>query len=287
MQMSNSGLPPAQPRPKHRHIKHLELHVTHACNLACESCSHYSNHNHRGHMNLSDADRWMGDWSSRAFVEEFHLLGGEPTIHPELTHFIRIVRRHWPETIIRIRTNGFFLHRHPDLPELLATDKRAIVSLAVHHDSAEYRERLQATFDLIERWQKDFAIKVEVDQSFKNWTQRYKGFGADMQPFDDGAPRASWEICPARECMQLFEGKIWKCGPLAYLAMQNAKYGLSSKWDFYLGYKPLEPSCSDSEFDAFLAREDEPYCGMCSSRRRPLDLPNPIRRHRAQLSHSG
>ena len=220
-------------------------------------------------------------------VDEFHLLGGEPTIHPELAGFVPIVRRHWPQTLIRIRTNGFFLHRHPDLPEILAADRRAIVSLAVHHNSTEYRERLQTTFDLIARWQTELGIVVEVDQSFNNWTQRYKGFGVDMQPFEDGAPRASWEICPARECMQLFEGKIWKCGPLAYLAMQNAKYGLSSKWDFYLRYKPLEPSCSDNEFNAFLAKEDEPYCGMCSSRRRPLDLPNPIRRHQTQPSHGG
>ena len=284
--MSNNGLPPAQAEAKRRYINRLELHVTHACNLACESCSHYSNHNHRGHLSLLDADRWMGVWSPRVFLDEFHLLGGEPTIHPELTEFIRLARRHWPETIIRIRTNGFFLHRHPDLPELLAADKRAIISVAVHHDSAEYRERLQSTFDLIERWQKEFAIRVEVDQAFNNWTQRYIGFGADMQPFEDGTPRASWEICPARECMQLFEGKIWKCAPLTYLAMQKAKYSLSPKWDFYLGYKPLEPSCSDSEFDAFIAREDEPYCGMCSGHRRPLDLPNPIRRRQTHAAHS-
>jgi hypothetical protein len=238
-------------------------------------------------MRLSDADRWMGVWSSRTSVDEFHLLGGETTIHPELTDFVRLVRRHWPQTVIRIRTNGFFLHRHPDLPELLAADKRAIVSLAVHHDSAEYRERLQTTFDLIARWQKELAITVEVDQSFNNWTQRYIGFGADMQPFEDGTPRASWEICPARECMQLFEGKLWKCAPLTYLGMQKAKYGLSAKWDFYLGYKPLEPSCSDSELDAFIAKEDETYCGMCSGRRRPLDLPNPIRRRQTHAAHNG
>jgi Radical SAM superfamily/4Fe-4S single cluster domain len=260
-----------------RRIEHLELHVTHTCNLACESCSHYSNHNHHGHLDLAEADRWMDLWSDRIAVDEVHLLGGEPTIHPELTDFVRLVRRHWPDSIIRIRTNGFFLHRHPGLPVLLGVDDRAIISLAVHHDSPEYRERLRPTFDLLDRWRNDFPIQVEVDQSFRNWTKRYSGFGAEMQPFEDGSPRASWEICPARECKQLFEGKIWKCAPLAYLGMQKAKYRLSSKWDPYLRYKPLEPTCSDDELDAFIAKEDESYCGMCSARRRPLDLPNPIR----------
>src|SRR5262245_29311516 len=112
----------SQPEASMRRLKRLELHVTHACNLTCESCSHYSNHNHRGHLTLSEADQWMAHWSHRLIVDEFNLLGGEPTIHPDLLGFVRLVRRHWPDTFIRIRTNGFFLNRHPGLPALLAAD---------------------------------------------------------------------------------------------------------------------------------------------------------------------
>ncbi len=260
-------------------IERLEMHVTHSCNLACESCSHYSNHNHRGHLDLSEADRWMSSWSRRIAIGEFHLLGGEPTIHPQLPAFVTLVRRHWPDAYIRIRTNGFFLHRHPELPAVLAGDVRAAISVAIHHDSPEYRDRLRPMFDLIEQWQRDFAIRVEVDQAFANWTQRYQGFGAAMQPFEDGSPRASWEICPARFCKQLFEGKIWKCAPLAYLKLQKQKYELSPKWDEYLRYEALDPGCSDRDLGQFLAKEDESFCGMCSARRRPLDLAMPIRSH--------
>jgi hypothetical protein len=60
--------------------------------------------------------------------------------------------------------------------------------------------------------------------------------------------------------------------------MQKAKYDLSPKWDYYLGYVPLDPACSDRELDQFIAKEDEPYCGMCSATRRPLSLSIPIRR---------
>jgi hypothetical protein len=275
-----------RPQPARRAVERLELHVTHACNLTCDSCSHYSNHNHHGQLTLAEADRWMGLWSPRLAVSEFHLLGGEPTIHPDLPGFVTLARRHWPDAFIRIRTNGFFLHRHPGLPALLAADGRAAISVAVHHDSAEYREHLQPIFDLIGRWQRDFAVQIDVDQSFANWTQRYRGFGATMEPFADAAPRASWEICPARFCKQLFEGKIYKCAPLAYLQMQKAKYDLSWKWDFYLGYQGLEPSCSDRELDAFIAKEEEPYCAMCSARRRPLDLTIPIRSRQKSMASS-
>lgn len=158
----------------------------------------------------------MAGWSGRLVVDEFHLLGGEPTIHPELPAFVTLVRRHWPKAFIRIRTNGFFLHRHPDLPKLLADDTRAAISIAVHHDSPEYLEKLRPILDLIARWKREYAIQIDIDPSFTNWTRRYQGFGAAMRPYEDGSARKSWEICSARHCKQLFEGKIWKCAPLAY-----------------------------------------------------------------------
>src|SRR5579885_321548 len=33
-------------------VRHLEIHVTHACNLKCESCSHYSDQGHKGVVSL-------------------------------------------------------------------------------------------------------------------------------------------------------------------------------------------------------------------------------------------
>lgn len=261
----------------------LELHVAHGCNLSCESCSHYSNHAHSGTVSLEEADRWMGLWARRVSVSRFTILGGEPTIHPQLPAFVGLVRRHWPEATIDIVSNGFFLHRHPTLPAILAADRDAQLSISVHHDSEEYRERLKPVFELLEAWRREHGLRIDIRPSNKNWTRRYQGFGDTMLPFEDGDPRASWEICPARHCKQLHAGQIWKCAPLAYLPMQKAKYRLSDKWDAYLAYKPLEPTCSKAELRAFAALEDEGACGMCSSKKRLFELPNPLRRPRNQL----
>ncbi len=260
-------------------IPHLEIHVAHSCNLSCESCSHYSNQGHRGLVSLEDADRWMAAWSARLAPTAFSLLGGEPTIHPDLPEFVRLARRHFPATSLRIVTNGFFLHRHPTLPRILAQDRDAWLFVSVHHDAPEYVAKLQPIAELLRAWMAEHRINVDVYQSHMSWTRRYHGFGAQMAPYDDGRPRESWEICRAKECPQLFEGAIWKCAPLAYLGMQDAKYTLGEKWAPYLRYRPLEAGCSDAELDEFFAREEESVCGMCPSRPEPFVLPIPMRIH--------
>ncbi len=259
-----------------KQTQRLELHVTHACNLGCESCSHYSNHGHKGHLDPALADRWMAPWSKRIALSEFVLLGGEPTIHPALAEFVPLARRHWPAALLRIVTNGFFLDRHPDLPHALSAAGNAEIALSVHHDDPDYRARVAPALDQLERWQRDFGIKVRIWQSHSAWTRRYHGFGATMAPFEDGQPRRSWEICPARHAKQLHDGMIWKCAPTAYLGMQNARYGLSERWQPYLGYQPLAPTCGDAELDAYFAREDEPVCGMCPAERHEFALPLPL-----------
>lgn len=258
-------------------VQLLELHVTHACNLACESCSHYSDHGHRGNLDPAEADSWMAAWSGRLDVDHFNLLGGEPTIHPRLSEFVPLVRRHWPDARISIVTNGFLLPRHAGLPAALAAAGNADIWLSVHHNDTAYTERLRPVREMLANWQRDHGIAVHVRPSLDQWTRRYRGFGTGMLPFEDGRPRESWQICQARWCKQLHDGKIWKCGPLAYLGMQKARYELSEKWDPYLRYQPLDPACSDRELHEFLAHEDEPACAMCSAEPRRFTLPNPMR----------
>lgn len=262
-----------------RVLRNLEIHAAHACNLACESCSHYSNHAHKGIVSLEEADAWMAGWSGRIAPRVFSILGGEPSIHPRLTEFVALARKHWPRSTLRIVTNGFFLHRHPALPALLHKDRNVILNLSVHHDSPAYREHLKPIMDLVSGWVRTHGIRVEYFQSNKNWTRRYKGFGAAMEPFEDLQPRRSWQNCTAKFCPQIFEGRIWKCAPLTYLPMQHARFGLSEKWAPYLKYRPLDPGCTDAELEEFLAREEESHCNMCAANPQRFELPVPIRLH--------
>jgi hypothetical protein len=259
-------------------IRNLEIHLVHSCNLSCESCSHYSNHGHKGVVSLEEADRWMKLWNRRVRPQIFSLLGGEPTIHPQLTEFVSMARTNWPDSSLRIVTNGFFLHRHPQLPAVLREDPDAAIFLSIHHEAPEYQAQLQPIFELLAGWRRDYGIRVELYPSFAQWTQRYRGFGSAMTPFDDRQPRQSWENCRAKYCPQLFDGKLYKCGPLAYLNLQHATYPLSTEWMPYLNYQPLDPGCTRDELAEFLQREEETCCAMCPANPKKFTLPIPLRR---------
>lgn len=262
-------------------VGNLELHVAHGCNLSCESCSHYSNHNHKGMVSLDEASDWIARWRDRIVPSQFSLLGGEPAINPALADFVPMVRRHWPRVPIRIASNGFLLHRHPDLPRRMAEDGNVRLELSMHHTSPEYEARFAPVLDLARAWERDHGIDLRVLRSVDRWTRRYTGAGAAMRPFADGDPRQSWINCRAR-CLQLHDGAIWKCAPLAYLGMQDARYGLSAEWDPYLAYRPLTPDCSPAEMREFFLREEEDMCGMCSVQPSFFDLPLPFPARRAR-----
>lgn len=264
--------------------RNLQIHAVHSCNLACQSCSHYSNQTYGGIVSLSEAETWIHHWYQRLHPESFTILGGEPTLHPQLPDFIQLVHRYWPNAELELYTNGFFLHRHPTLPDVLRSLTHFRLNISVHHDSPSYLEKVQPNLDLAHQWLDQYQIPLKIHYSHGKWTERYMGMGSTMEPFDDGDIRSSWEHCNARYCMQLFEGKLWKCGPLAYLKMQHERYQLSDQWQPYLKYQPLEPSCSDAELLEFVAREEESYCGMCPARPQHLKLPIPLRQGRSSTA---
>jgi len=257
-------------------IDALEIHLVHSCNLSCESCSHYSDQGHEGMTSLEEADRWMRLWSHRVSPRTFSLLGGEPAIHPRLAEFVVLSRRNWPNTRIQLVTNGFLLHRHPQLPLILANDRNACISVSIHHSSPAYREKLMPVMKLLVDWVRRYGIRIECRPSHATWTRRYKGFGTAMQPFDDGAPRLSWENCSAKFCRQLYQGKIWKCPAVTYLHLPDTKYKLGAAWHPYLGYTALTPDCTDGELERFFAVEEEPCCRMCPANPEKFELPSPL-----------
>ena len=261
-------------------VPHLEIHITHQCNLTCESCLHFSNFGHTEALSVDALKYSMSQWNTRLLPKSFAILGGEPSLHKNLVEIVYLTREMWPspKTRIELTTNGLLLHRHPGLPRALA-DTNTFLAISIHSNgsiSPKYQVKIARTLDLVDKWQREFGINLEKAPATP-WHRGYKGSGSEMMPFEDGAPDKSWSNCvTGQECFQLFEDCLWKCAPIAYLQLQNRKFSLSSKWDAYLGYQPLRPGCTDEEIRDFFDRKAESVCGMCPSEPKSFTKKDPL-----------
>jgi MoaA/NifB/PqqE/SkfB family radical SAM enzyme len=250
--------------------KVLDLHITHNCNLTCESCSDFTNHGLSWMISLGEAEEWMNSWSKRIHPFYFNILGGEPTLHKNLIDLLYLSRKMWGEDQkINLVTNAFFLHQHKNLNEVLKeTNIQVVVSL--HSNRKEYINKIKDNILLIKKWKRNDGIKVSFTaMNFKDWRIVYRGYGENIMPFEDNNPQSSWENCFSSDykCFQLYENKLWKCPPITYLPLMSKKYTISEKWNSYLNYKPLSPECSDKELEMFWNSECMDICSMCPSKK--------------------
>ena len=240
-------------------IPNLDIHITHRCNFSCDSCSHFSNHKFTNEIKFSDFKNWIDLWKNRVNPAKIGILGGEPFLNPRVAEYCEYTRRSFPNSRIELVTNAFVLK---DISDTLIKND-IVLAVSVHHNNPEYKKTLAKQKKIIESW----GVKVEYWNSFLRWQKVYKGYGENIEPYEDNDPESSWNNCPTgQNCFQLHEGKMWKCAPLAFLPMMNEKYNLSEKWDRYLGYIPLSADCTEEQLSEFFNRGAESFCSMCSSK---------------------
>lgn len=245
-------------------VPKLEMHLAYACNLRCQGCTHYSNYALSGVVPLPEGSRWLECWSRRVAPIDFSFLGGEPLVNRDVPAFVRLARRLWPRSRLRLVSNGLLLQRAVGLWEALG-ETETTLTISIHSREAQYLARLAPNLELARARAKAHDFRLEERNSVERWYKLYRGEGREMRPFDDGDPEASWSACFNKHCLTLQDNALWKCPPLAHLPRVAAEFELEAQpqWQPYLRYEPLYPSATDDEIRAFVSRRAEPACGMC------------------------
>jgi len=253
-------------------VTKVEIHASHACNFTCESCSHFSNHGHKGFLSPQDADQQMRLWCKRLNPTWFAVCGGEPLLNPNIEDILIAARRNWPEVTVELITNGFLLPNFPDISKLMEEINVCLV-ISKHGNTPEYNRKWQQVMAFLIKSNATYYVK----DSYYQWTRRYHGWGPNVLPFEDNSPESSWNICPAKYCLQIFEGKLYKCPLIAYLRLQKKRWpDISPKWDRYLEYKPLEYTATDEELYNFVNAKHESICGMCPAQTHSFHKSSPL-----------
>lgn len=260
-------------------IPYLEWHITDACNFSCRGCSHMSDVKMTKMMTVDELRSWFEPWHRRIRPHMISILGGEPLLNKQLIDILELCVEYWPQSHREIVTNGWLLHRWPQLPKIL--DQHAIsLVISRHHTSEEYMNEFQRIRDLVSEWKQQYKnLLTGWFPSHVFWTQAFQGHGTDIKPWPGDDAETSWDNCISGQmCFHLRDSKIYKCAQLANLPVLDQHSSLGSEWQPYLDYRPLDPGASDQEVRDFFQRQAEPVCSMCNPQPVYYIKPDPVRR---------
>lgn len=89
------------------HNNRAEWHVTYRCDLSCANCNRACFlPAQTPDMTLDDAREFMRQSEQLAWYPDIVIMGGEPTLHPDLFEFIRLANQHSPGRVT-FYSNGF------------------------------------------------------------------------------------------------------------------------------------------------------------------------------------
>lgn len=219
----------------------IEYHVVDNCNLSCNFCSHYSNfHRPKAIVDIEAAKTEWLYWSRYITPKRFSLIGGEPTLHPNLTELAIAAKEIWNKSSIWLFSNGTYLHRHPELHKHIDN----LIISSHYEDMSDISKEVK-------------RFKSSQIRGTTKWLQYYKIVDGKKVPYTDNNQRQSWKVCVAKECIVLRHNALWKCPQLAF----HRDVGID--WEKFNNYKPLT---NPELLEEWLSREDEECCSCCPAK---------------------
>ncbi len=148
------------------HIFQTDVLVTEKCTLACSYCNmfmpHYVSPNHRDiEIIKSDIDLFF---NITDYVSVFHLVGGEPFLHPQMEDIIKHVLSKHIDKIDKfiITTNGTILPKESTLELLKNND--VILSVSDYTDKLEnIQKKVLRVIDTLKEWDINHYVRTEIE----------------------------------------------------------------------------------------------------------------------------
>lgn len=226
--------------------------IAYSCNVSCRGCISVSDINREGIEPVENIQEWIQHWSEFLEPETTVLFGGEPLLHPRIFDICRSIRKHWPNTVIRLITNGYLFDRFSASTWF---DFEPIeIQVSIHRKDHEsiINQHIKQILSCRTDWKTQqhggnhhkqiewssgkFSIYKSI---FKDFIQPYRTVNNQMQGYDSD-PAQAHAICGSPNTPILYKGALYKCPPVANLMDLTQQ-------DFY-GYRPIKDSLGLAEF---------------------------------------
>lgn len=242
--------------------------IAYSCNLSCDGCISLSNVKRNGVESIENIAAWANNWSDKVCPEVLVIFGGEPCLHPKLVDVCRIFRRVWPNSTLRLITNGLLLDNHDSRHwfELMPVE----IQISVHRSDLlpEINNKIKTILSHRTDWKVE-VFKKDNEHKQISWSSSgvtiYKSvFGEFIAPYNidqahkkiifySSSPAAAHSICGSPNTPVLYKNKLYKCPPVA-----NAL-------DLYNTNLNYAPTTLDGDLESFIKNINIPeaVCGNC------------------------
>ena len=190
-------------------LKYAETNLIDSCNLNCSGCTHYANLFAKNDFYPIDIyERDIKNFAAAVDVLKFRLLGGEPFLLSNLADYIKITRKNFPQTDLRLVTNALLI---PSAPQNLLDairDNGIIVDITLYPPTEKVIDKVQAILN-------ENKIPFNCSGKVENFSARLTLHGGH----DSQKVLLS---CDAGICRFMRDGKIYKC-PIDALSYKFAE----------------------------------------------------------------
>lgn len=248
-------------------IHRLDIMVAYSCNLSCAGCISISDIKRSGIEPFELLTSSISKWSTVIDPKVISVFGGEPCLHPQLQEICKQIRTAWPNSIIRLITNGYLLDNfdsstwfdfapfeiqvsmHRKDHESVINQK--IKNIMMHRrpwavtKHAEINQHKQMSWS-----HKDFSIYKSI---FSEFITPYKKVNDEFMPWHSNAVDAH-KICGSPSTPILYKGLLYKCPPVA-----NIMDITSSNW---FGYQAIDVTDNVNKFIEHIGQA-ETVCAQC------------------------
>jgi len=280
-------------------VPKLDIVISRGCQLNCQGCLTYSNHNKvKGFSSLDTAIPWLEFWGNKLQAQTIHLFGGEPLMNPDFADWVRAVSKYFIRDYkvqnLCCQTNGIKLASidRSVLEELIHVHKLTF-NITIHSDEEWYQTKIKSAIELVtdilgpgdwvqindtERlytnhdgdWVGFCVTDHSAEDTRRSWVSYYTGYGSSLRPgFDFSSENYSSNhgYCGIKDYLQLYEGALYKCPPMAVVnhALKTYNYPNRESWEPWLNYKYLPAGADDVQIESWLETQKQPerYCNMC------------------------
>jgi organic radical activating enzyme len=279
----------------------IEFYITNVCNLTCDHCNRFNNHDFRGWQRWSDYEQAYERWGKLINLKAVTIMGGEPFLNPTLPDWIRGINRIF-RIGVQVLTNGTRFRHAAGVYQAMHEGNRTRRLSSSNHIAVSLHN-----LDDFEQLKSDVAYFLEKKPIREN-EFNFEQWGSDWQWTDKNGimvnvykqnvfynsaierinnrfvlhnndPELAHNACTfvKFKSYHFIRGALYKCGPVALFPEFDQQHTfLLSQEDRQLlnSYRPLTVENFEEYHEEFLANLDNPIpqCKFCPVFHTPINI---------------